>query len=277
MIRKNEILVQAKKHQLTVDMIEKDYVLSWVLAGISHSKHLKDSFIFKGGTCLKKCYFEEYRFSEDLDFTVTQSELMNAVVLKDIFQEISEWVYEESGVVLIPERIKFEEYQNPRGGKSIEGRVNYIGPMNRTSSYPAIKIDLTADEQLVEVPVLCSIYHSYSDELQVKVKAYSIEEVFAEKIRALAERMRPRDLYDVVNIFQYKSFNLNKEKVLKILKAKCRYKKMLPPTMDSIDQDLAKQELISDWDNMLKHQIAGLDVYQEYWEKLPGFFDWLYS
>ena len=51
-------------------MIEKDYVLGWLLWGIGSDPVLGQKWIFKGGTCLKKCYIETYRFSEDLDFTV---------------------------------------------------------------------------------------------------------------------------------------------------------------------------------------------------------------
>ena len=57
------------------NIIELDYALSWVLAAIGEYPSAKESLIFKGGTCLKKCYFgEAYRFSEDLDFT-TDSEI----------------------------------------------------------------------------------------------------------------------------------------------------------------------------------------------------------
>ena len=51
------------------EVLELDYVLSWVLAGISQTPALRDTLAFKGGTALSKCYFEDYRFSEDLDFT----------------------------------------------------------------------------------------------------------------------------------------------------------------------------------------------------------------
>ena len=53
------------------DVIEQDYVLSWVLYGISRVEKLKSTLVFKGGTALKKCYFGNYRFSQDLDFSVT--------------------------------------------------------------------------------------------------------------------------------------------------------------------------------------------------------------
>ena len=71
MIDRREILDTAGTLGLLPQVVEKDYVLGWVLAGIYRQTALAESWIFKGGTCLKKCYFETYRFSEDLDFTLT--------------------------------------------------------------------------------------------------------------------------------------------------------------------------------------------------------------
>jgi predicted nucleotidyltransferase component of viral defense system len=51
------------------EVLERDYLLSWVLAGIGQVESLKGTLVFKGGTALKKCYFGDYRFSEDLDFS----------------------------------------------------------------------------------------------------------------------------------------------------------------------------------------------------------------
>jgi predicted nucleotidyltransferase component of viral defense system len=56
-------------------VVEKDYVLGWILAGMYGHEELAESWVFKGGTCLKKCYFETYRFSEDLDFTLRTATL----------------------------------------------------------------------------------------------------------------------------------------------------------------------------------------------------------
>ncbi|GAI08967.1 unnamed protein product [marine sediment metagenome] len=53
---------------IPIKTLEKDYVLSWILIGIAKSK-ICDMLSFKGGTALKKFYFPDYRFSEDLDFT----------------------------------------------------------------------------------------------------------------------------------------------------------------------------------------------------------------
>lgn len=70
MIDRREILAIAAQTSLTPHVVEKDYVLGWLLAGIFAHEELAESWIFKGGTCLKKCFFETYRFSEDLDFTL---------------------------------------------------------------------------------------------------------------------------------------------------------------------------------------------------------------
>jgi predicted nucleotidyltransferase component of viral defense system len=51
------------------DVLEHDYILSWILLGISQIDVLRDTFAFKGGSALKKCYFGNYRFSQDLDFS----------------------------------------------------------------------------------------------------------------------------------------------------------------------------------------------------------------
>jgi predicted nucleotidyltransferase component of viral defense system len=70
MINRQAIEERVREWGLREDVVEKDYVLGWVLWGIGADPVLSLRWAFKGGTCLKKCYIETYRFSEDLDFTV---------------------------------------------------------------------------------------------------------------------------------------------------------------------------------------------------------------
>ena len=70
MITRADIVARVSEWGLTEEVIEKDYVLGWLLWGIGADPVLGQSWIFKGGTCLKKCYIETHRFSEDLGFTV---------------------------------------------------------------------------------------------------------------------------------------------------------------------------------------------------------------
>ena len=82
MIDVAEIQAIATDLALSPEVVEKDYVLGWLLAGIAAHPAMATSWVFKGGTCLKKCYFETYRFSEDLDFTLTDAEMTEIGALK---------------------------------------------------------------------------------------------------------------------------------------------------------------------------------------------------
>ena len=131
MIQKQELLDLAADFGLQPNVLEKDYALGWLLAGIGEHPATRDTWIFKGGTCLKKCFFETYRFSEDLDFTLTDPAHLDEAFLRKLFEEVGEWVYDQVGLVLPPEARKFEVFTNPRGGTSAEGRVGYRGPPGR--------------------------------------------------------------------------------------------------------------------------------------------------
>ena len=72
MIRDAEIRRDARAAGVEPRIIELDYALGWALRGIARHPELARRLVFKGGTCLRKCYFPDYRFSEDLDFTATQ-------------------------------------------------------------------------------------------------------------------------------------------------------------------------------------------------------------
>lgn len=136
MIDRKEIMDFSREFVLTANVIEKDYVLGWVLAGISNHPELSRSWVFKGGTCLKKCYFETYRFSEDLDFTVVDSKHQNESFLINAFKEIADWVYGATGIQISKDTIRFEVYTNPRGKISVQGRISYRGPLQPGGALP---------------------------------------------------------------------------------------------------------------------------------------------
>ncbi|MDF1684443.1 MAG: nucleotidyl transferase AbiEii/AbiGii toxin family protein [Legionellaceae bacterium] len=133
MISKQEIMEHARIYNLPANTIEKDYVLNWILAGIAQSQILHKQWIFKGGTCLKKCFFELYRFSEDLDFTITALKHRDLEFLRSEFIDIGEWIYEHAGIEISPGDIRFEWYENPRGNVSVQGKTAYQGPMCESS------------------------------------------------------------------------------------------------------------------------------------------------
>ena len=171
-------------------------------------------------------FFETYRFSEDLDFTLTDPGHIDEEFLRNSFGQIAEWVYDQAGIEIPIDTLRFDIYQNPRGNQSAQGRISYRGPMRKGGDLPRTKLDLTNDEILVLDPVQREIHHPYSDKPRDGFWAYcySFEEVFAEKIRALAERERPRDLYDVIQIFRHEELRPDRTVVFETLKKKCSFK-----------------------------------------------------
>ncbi len=125
--------------------------------------------MFKGGTCLRKCYYETFRFSEDLDFTI------------------------------------------------IDGGPEEPGDLMKVFG--------------------------------------AIAELFGEKLRALAERCRPRDLYDVVHMYRHPDLIGLVGAVRSVLSEKCARAGIDVPTVEAIRSSPFRAEIESEWENMLGHQL----------------------
>jgi predicted nucleotidyltransferase component of viral defense system len=279
MIDKREILEATSSFSLRLpSVVEKDYVLGWILAGINAHEELAESWVFKGGTCLKKCYFETYRFSEDLDFTLRDASHLDEDFLQGVFEEVVTWVAEQSGLSLPDDQIEFDIYDNPRGQPNCQGKIAYRGPVSPTSGgWPKIKLDLTADENVVLPSVRREVFHPYSDKPEggIWANCYAYEEAFGEKIRALGERTRPRDLYDVVNLYRHTDSRPTATVLLDVLRQKCAYKSIPIPTIASLAPH--RQALDAMWSDMLSHQLPVLPPLDDFWNALPEIFSWLTS
>jgi predicted nucleotidyltransferase component of viral defense system len=92
---RTRLLEARKRLGLPWEALERDYLLSWVLTGIGQVDSLRETLVFKGGTALKKCYFGDYRFSEDLDFSglegVPTGEAMERAVREAAVRRRSCW------------------------------------------------------------------------------------------------------------------------------------------------------------------------------------------
>ena len=130
MIDKREILEAASSFSLLPNVVEKDYVLGWILAGINAHDELAEAWVFKGGTCLKKCYFETYRFSEDLDFTLRNEDHLDDEFLRPVFEEVVAWVTEQSGLNVPVDQLEFDIYDNARGRPNCQSKIAYRGPVS---------------------------------------------------------------------------------------------------------------------------------------------------
>ena len=278
MIDKREILESASALGLLPNVVEKDYVLGWVLAGINAHPDLADSWVFKGGTCLKKCYFETYRFSEDLDFTLRDESHLDEAFLRDAVGEVIAWVTEQSGLAMPVEQLGCDIYRNARGRLTCQGKIGYRGPVSPTTGgWPKVKLDLTADEKLVLAAVRREVFHPYSDrpEEGLWVNCYAYEEAFGEKVRALGERTRPRDLYDVVNLYRHGDSRPSASVLRNVLEQKCAYKAIPLPTIKALGPH--RPDLEAMWQSMLGHQLPVLPPVADFWDALPEIIAWIMS
>jgi predicted nucleotidyltransferase component of viral defense system len=276
MIRRVEIEEVARHWALRPEIVEKDFAISWIIYGLCSHSRIGTQWIFKGGTCLKKCYIETYRFSEDLDFSIVEGGSRSPAEIVEWLKEVCEFVTSESGLELPIALIECKDYRNKRGGISLRGKIGYRGPM-RIPSEPKIKIDLTADEIIVRPPLLQAVYHPYSDRPHrgAKIHCYPLEEILAEKTIAVTDRCSPRDLYDIVRLFRHEGFRLNRDELSEVIRMKCSHHELEYPTYRMVMESPRRAELDSDWDNMLAHQLLALPPLGNQLIELKEYFAWL--
>ncbi len=189
------------------EVLERDYLLSWVLAGISQVPVLRDTLVFKGGTALRKCYFGDYRFSEDLDF----SGLEGVPTGKEIERLVNEIC--EVAVRLLdeyaPVEVACERYTerdpHPGGQEAFNIRARFPW---QSRPQTRVMIEVTIDERVLLPAERRQVIHDYGEPINAEVKVYPLEEIIAEKLRALLQqaqmfemrgwsRSRARDYYDL--------------------------------------------------------------------------------
>lgn len=122
MIRPAEIQKKANKERVRDTQIEKDYILTGILTGISNHPILAKSQAFKGGTVLKKFYFKDYRYSEDLDFTLVNGDLTNEEI-QNLYKDVFQYVRDEANIPLTMEDFGIHEAGN------INFYISYVGPL----------------------------------------------------------------------------------------------------------------------------------------------------
>ena len=276
MITKQDILDRAAEWRLRPEVVEKDYVLGWLLAGIA-TLPMSAEWIFKGGTCVKKCFFETYRFSEDLDFSLRPDAAYTRDDLVAQLRELTTRAAELSGLEFAFDLVEVKARQNRQGQQTFEGRVAYRGPLAYPGS-PKVRFDITRHEAIVDEPAERPILHPYPDALPggSVVLTYSFEELLAEKVRALLERSRPRDLYDVVHLLENAPGDLDLVDVRRLFAVKCSGKSIALPSAAELVQIVGSDaELRSEWVNMLAHQLQALPDLDALLSRLPAILAWL--
>ncbi len=264
MIRANILHQYANKDAVRPQQIEKDYMISWLLWGISKHDLLKDILIFKGGTCLKKVFIEDYRYSEDMDFTLDpemERPVQNEVIYA-AFNELFEEIEEAANIAL---SINEDSKGVHETSQSIRFYIEYMGPLGGKGSH--LKVDITRGEKLEFEPIQGLVLHHYSDlqeEGEYKVKCYSLLEVLIEKMVALMGRTIPRDLYDFDYLTYHEGIDL--QHIFYEFNRKAQHKGHNP--QDFVEIVTAKQKsLEKSWNANLSHQIRELPQFKEVWRR----------
>ncbi len=254
-----EIKEIARKWNVPPGIVEKDYVISVLLRHLWSSGAWRN-LIFKGGTALRKVYFPGYRFSEDMDFNF-RGESVGALVRA--LSTLKKFGSIEFGEVEIRERTG--RRYNPGEVVGYELRVPFYF-LRKTGAPAKIRMDLTLEryERMVLEPVERSINHGYSDEAafsQVRVLAYSLEEIMAEKIRTIFQRTgRPRDIYDI----WFLSSKVDMGKVLSILPDKFQVKGVeFDPGILERGEDIYRRN----WEQ-LSELVGGIPEFDRVWSEI---------
>jgi predicted nucleotidyltransferase component of viral defense system len=192
----------ARLHSVDPLVIDLDHALGIALWSLTEVGLDDWGWVFKGGTCLRKAYFEGYRFSEDLDFTADQPISPESVAgrIRSAAESAS-----SLGIDVLLDQLRCAAESDDYGQQNVKARVPYRGAVVRTGDPRVLQFDVSADEMLCFAPVKRPLLHPYSDATSVacELQAYALEEVMAEKLRAIAGQRRyavARDVYDVARL-----------------------------------------------------------------------------
>lgn len=255
MISQNEIKEKGRVYGVPLSTIERDYAQNWLLMALSSFP-----LVLKGGTGIRKVYIGDYRFSDDLDFTLLDK--MNNDELDVLIEKALEKAKEKSGI----------NFSKNKGVKDVTNGFElnvYFQLMQKGENKTAIRMDITKHEsEKILLPInIKKIIHPYSDDLSAEVKVYTLEELIAEKIRSLFQRTRPRDLYDVWYLWD----KVYRKKVFEILPKKFMAKNV---EINIRDIEQRKDNFKNAWESSLSHQISRLldfeEVFSSTFEKIEN-------
>ena len=253
MIKPGEIQQKANAVGVRDQQIEKDYILSWILFGIAKHEQLSKAIVFKGGTVLKKVYFEDYRFSEDLDFTVLNAEISNEQIFS-WFNEVFEFIKDEANIPL--DIIDNNEHED--GG--INFYISYIGPLGGQGNNKRVKVDISRSEQLVFEPVMNDVIIGFTDLEEHQLLCYPLEEVLVEKMRSVMQRMQARDFYDIWYLLE--EHEMDADFYISEFEAKCKSKDLQHTDFPKkLDERLPQYK--GRWKSSMSEQIKDLPDFDQ--------------
>jgi predicted nucleotidyltransferase component of viral defense system len=255
-------------------LVDLDYVLGCFLAAL-YRQEAAAALRFKGGTCLRKCHFSDYRFSEDLDFTTERR--VPAPELRRLLEAVAAALGDDSQIDFGVRPIRVEVVDDEYRKESYRARLYYRGPLRRGGDPRAIRLDVTTDDVLVFPAVPRPILHPYSDADStsgVEAQCYDLREMLAEKTRALGAQRQyaiSRDLYDIAQLTSRES--MDPGRLAEALPRKLAAKG-LPVSVVDVDRVRRRQdEFRADWERNLVHLLPPEVAmeFNEAWDRAVAF------
>lgn len=248
-------------------VVEKDYVLSYILAGIAAQPEMAESMVFKGGTALKKLFFGDYRFSEDLDFSTLeapQGDDLDMAVWQAVAYSGS--LLSEYGAFALEPARYIERDPHPFGQEAFVIRVRF--PWH-PSPLCRVKLEISRDEPVLLAPDLRPLIHDYEESLHVNLMCYKIEEIVAEKLRCLLQtqkkllargwnRPRARDYYDLWRLLSTFDSKIDKALVPSLLQQKCALRDVGYSCIDDFFTEELMNEATTHWNSNLRPFVSQL-------------------
>jgi predicted nucleotidyltransferase component of viral defense system len=251
------------------EVLERDYLLSWILAGIAQVNELERTLVFKGGTALKKCYFgDDYRFSEDLDFSALEGAPREESMERAVEQACpaaTALLDEYAPVELRVERYT-EREPHPTGQEAFTVRARL--PWHH-GFHTRVMIEATVDEKILRPAPRRRILHGYGEPLDVAVSVYAPEEIVAEKLRSILQclerleargwsRSRARDYYDLWRLLQELEKQMDLSDFRELLREKCAVRGVTFSAPADFFQDSILTHVERTWDQWLGPLVPAL-------------------
>ena len=272
-MRPLRIRLQEARGQLGMpwEVLERDYLLSWMLAGINHVEALRQTLVLKGGTALKKCYFGAYRFSEDLDFSSVGDVPTGAameVALQAACAAAVTLLHDYAPVDIVCGRYT-EKDPHPGGQEAFIIRAQL--PWHR-QLHTRLMIETTLDEPVLKPVRRRQVIHAYGEPLDVPMQVYALEEIVAEKLRAIlqhAERLairgwsrsRARDYYDLWRVLGTYQEQLDLSDFASFLRRKCAVRHVVFHSAADFFQAAMLRSIETTWEQWLGPLVPDLPAF----------------
>lgn len=187
----------------TLAQVEQDLVINRALIELYNESKIQETLVFRGGTCLNKLFLKPAaRYSEDIDFVQKRSEPIGSTI--DTIRKL------------------FKPWLGDPAWKITERSTKLIYKYQSINNLPAkLKIEINTTEHFQVLPLKTEHFSMNSEWFQgeANVITYEIDELIATKLRALYQRRKGRDLFDLWYVLSQNLINI--DQVIDIFQKYC--------------------------------------------------------